>query len=178
MSRKPLRLTALFLTGIIAACVLWIAGPLNRALAGPELGEASTAAFARSVTGTWFMTFGPVRALSHIHADGTFTASDTSDFGGLTGNTESPSDGIWKQTGKRVMLARFLAFAYDSNGVHLITARVTGTITFDASFQTWSTADSIAEIFAPDQDPTDPNETPFDTQPLQLVTASRLNLPS
>jgi hypothetical protein len=114
----------------------------------------------------------------NIHADGTFIASDTSDFGGLSGRLESPIYGVWRQTGPRESLVRFLVFTYDRNGAHMITMRVTGVQTFDEDFRSWHAASAIAESFAPEHDPTDSNASPFATHTIPRIAARRLALPS
>jgi hypothetical protein len=134
--------------------------------------------FVSAVTGTYFLTQADVdqfKRIVTITADGNFfsISQESPKFG------FSDGQGAWKRLGSQQKItARILDFDFDTTtGKRLSVTRVTFTLTFsekvNGKFQTVS-GELLAEQFALDQNPLDPNAEPFNTFPLTSFTGQRI----
>ena len=119
--------------------------------------------FTRQVIGTW-MAVGPGfgKTIS-IEADGTLTWFGTWFFGGGSGgNFNAPVYGKWKQTGPQEITTVEAGYLFDATNAWNATGRVVEVFTFSQDFESF-TFSGTEDLFAPDQDPTDPDAVPFNS---------------
>lgn len=115
-----------------------------------------------SPVGTYLATFsvGTSKLLGvlTINADGTWTSSDLTDFGGITGfeHKQSPFRGIWKMVGTRKMQVTGLCFSFDAKtGAPKLVNRIFGMAEFAKGFKTAAGLTSQRYYFPLLQDPLD-----------------------
>ena len=82
--------------------------------------------------------------------------------------------GSWKQTGARELTTIELGYLFNGDGSFFATGRVAEVFTFTPDFQTISYS-FVEDLFAPDQDPTDPDAEPFDSFGGSGCCINRLN---
>lgn len=131
--------------------------------------------FARKVAGT-YAEVGPGYSLTiNIRADGTLMWNASWFFGDGTGDYYNGSVlGSWKQTGARELTTIELGYLFNGDGSFFATGRVAEVFTFTPDFQTISYS-FVEDLFAPDQDPTDPDAEPFDSFGGSGCCINRLN---
>lgn len=132
---------------------------------GPEpvaLAQEDDVEFGKMVAGSYLGDADGITFIATLMADGTFIQTDATDFGQgdlLANGFNSPQHGAWTRTGPRETTVTHLQIAYDSNGALTGIVRISATGTWDENFEEGSGTYTF-EVFAPDQDPLDPNATP------------------
>ena len=143
--------------GIVAALAVgaWLFSPgISPAQAGPGPGGGHT--------GTYLIEFKvgsfSLLAVATIHADGTWTMSDQTDFGGIPGfeSVSAPWRGFWEFTGRNQTTFRGLALNFGSDGFPTTVNRLTGVVTWTHGFDEGEAVTS-QRIYSPGEDPLDPD---------------------
>jgi hypothetical protein len=149
---------------LVVAATLAFATPFGVADDDHDNGKGINS-FAKCVAGSYLVNAAtgplpPMMVLITYHADGTFRAEGTADFGhGSPVAFRSGRFGNWVQTGKRELAITRLFFDYDEAGILVSIGRTSALVTFDLHCQEYS-GTGIVQVFAPDQDPLDPDEEP------------------
>ncbi len=108
---------------------------------------------------------GTLTGLHTLGADGTHTGTNTQSFGDGNPSEQGPFSefhGVWEQTGSRQITITTFIMLFNPDGKLALWARPNVVLNFDEDFE-------IAEgtlatlVFAPTQDPNDPEEIPIVT---------------
>ncbi len=130
-------------------------------LAPPQQQEAANPGFGRKIAGTWIEPGDGFSVAMNIRADGTMTWWGSFFFGDGTGDFfNGVVLGTWKKTGQREITTIELGHLNNGDGSFFASGRVQEVFTFDPEFESF-TYEGIEDLFAPDQDPTDPDAVPF-----------------
>jgi len=169
MSQRTTRrslLSALFALALVGAVTLWIAAPPGRsALASSDPGNDLAPAglgFGQRIAGTWVEPGNGYSLIMNIRADGTLTWWGSWFFGDGGDYFNGVVLGTWKRTGPREITTIEAGHINDGDGTFTATGRLQEVFTFDEDFDSFM-YDGFEDLFAPDQDPTDPDAVPFDS---------------
>ncbi len=117
----------------------------------------------RLIVGTWVEAGPGFSVTMNIRADGTLTWWGSFFFGDGTGEfLDGPVFGAWKQTGVREITTSELGYLNNGDGSFFASGRLQEVFNFDPEFESFTYV-FVEELFAPAQDPTDPDEVPFDS---------------
>jgi hypothetical protein len=134
---------------------------IKAALLAPPQQEAANPGFGRQIAGTWIEPGDGFSTAMNIRADGTMTWWGSWFFGDGTGDFFNGIVlGTWKKTGQREITTIELGHLNNGDGSFFASGRVQEVFTFDPEFESF-TYEGIEDLFAPDQDPTDPDAEPF-----------------
>jgi hypothetical protein len=165
MTRKPT--LSLALVALVALAGLWIMKPATASGQNTK-GQSRLGAWLNelSIDGLPGLTIHQTTNFSGNGHGGTYTSTDTTDFGlgGVTPGFDSPIQGAWSRTNDAFVTAA-IYFSYDTAGTHVATVRVTSTSSLDPSdpdvaFGTWAN-----EVFLPGMDP-------LEDEPVEIATGT------
>jgi len=170
MKPRSLLLTA-------GAVVVLIAGLLmlpSFAVAAPQgRGKPIGSFLARFVIGD-----SGLLGIVNFNADGTWTASDQSDFGGVPGlqSRQSPWRGVWRMTGPRQLTATGICLNFGARGEPTGSNRISAIVDWERGFQSGKGVTS-QRAYGVTENPLDPTAGKPAPPPLNLlpVTLARLN---
>ena len=163
----------------LGALALWPAGS-SEVHAQPVAENATSQhlpsqQFGRRIAGTWIEPGDGFSTAINIRADGTMTWWGSWFFGDGTGQFfNGPVFGTWVRTGEFEITTIELGHLNNGDGSFFASGRVQQVFTFDPKLQSF-TYEGFEDLFAPDQDPTDPNEVPFDSFEFAGGPVNRLN---
>ena len=119
--------------------------------------------FGRRIAGTWVEAGDGFSATINIRADGTMTWWGSWFFGDGTGQFfNGPVFVTWKRTGMREITTTELGYLNNGDGSFFASGRLQEVFSFDRELESFDYA-GVEELFAPGQDPTDPDAVPFDS---------------
>jgi len=131
--------------------------------------------FGQQIAGTWVEPGDGFSTIISIRADGTMSWWGSWFFGDGTGlGLDGPVHGTWKRTGPREITTIEVGHLNFGDGTFFATGRVQEVFSFDEAFESFA-YEGIEDLFAPDQDPTDPDEVPFDSFGFAGGPIKRLN---
>lgn len=164
---------------LLSALALVPAGP-SVALAeiGQPGGAPTNPVFARKVSGTWCEPGQGYSTILNLSADGTMGWYGSWFFGDGSGQFyDGPVYGTWEQTGPLELTTVELGHLFNADGSYFAVGRVVQVFTFSPDFESF-TYEGYEDLFGPDQDPTDPDEEPFDSFDFAGGPFKRLNHPN
>lgn len=135
----------------------------------------SNPVFGHLIAGT-YAEVGPGYSFTmNIRADGTLEWFASWFFGDGTGAYyNGPVLGSWKRTGPLEITTIELGYLFNGDGSFFATGRVNEVFTFSPNLQV-ITYSGVEDLFAPDQDPTNPDAEPFDSFGFAGGPINRLN---
>lgn len=168
---------------VVALGVLAL-GPTGSSEVHAQTGEeapgftTSASGFGRQIAGTWVETGDGFSTIINVRADGTLSWWGSWFFGDGTGEfLDGPVFGTWKRTGVREISTIELGHLNNGDGSFFASGRVQQVFTFDREFESFN-YEGFEDLFAPGQDPTDPDEVPFDSFGFAGGPIERLDLMS
>jgi len=171
---------ASFVCAAVAIGVLaFLPAPWSEVHAQVRLSEPPAAAtglgFGQRIAGTWVEPGDGYSTIISIRADGTMSWWGSWFFGNGTGAYfDGAVHGSWKQTGPREITTVEVGHLNDGDGTFVATGRVQEVFTFDEALESFD-YEGTEDLFAPDQDPTDSDEVPFDSFEFYGGPIKRLN---